>query len=451
MPSTSQQVETHSQSSASPLNKLVQKLDALRARQGVLAIGDQAIISGTNFLTTIAIGRWCGPEGLGIFGLGLTLIYLLVATQESLITTAYTVFIARADEEEKPSYRASTFLSYVLLAALSATLFSAAAAITSLADVSSQYTYALYSLALVGPCWLLREFARRSAYAEFKIAISVAINLIVMVIQVSGLFVLASLDNLTPTTGFLVVATANLLAGATWFIISKNTMKFGQGILVPTLKKHWGLGKVMFLSQLVHALSSQALPWLIAFCLGTSATGIFIACEQIIRLSNPLLVGFTNILTPRTAHAYADNGSSGLHQVVKRAMAVFSAIMLLFCVVIALLGSPIMGKLFGDEYVAYTTVLVILVISKAIESISIGPGRGLLVLEKVSECLKADVVKFVLTFIATIILMWQLEILGAAYAMLIGTAVYSAVMTRLYWKALNAANQPATETATTSA
>jgi len=407
-----------------------------QTRQNVLAIGDQAVIGGTNFLTMIAIGRWCGSEGLGIFGLGLTLISLLVATQESLITTPHTIFLARTGEESKPAYRASTLLSHLVLSILCISLFVAAAIVSLLINAEMQFTYVLASLALACPCWLLREFARRSSNAEFNFRFSLGISLIVMAVQAAGLVGLASLGQFTPATGFLVVALANLIAGLAWFFLSRDARLFSRSHFLPTLQKHWGLGKLMFVSQMVYATSFQALPWLIAFCLGTSATGVFIACEQIVRLVNPLMVGLTNVLTPRTAHAFADAGRSGVHTIVQRAMMQFAFFMALFCGAVALTGTQLLSKFFGDEYAGYANVLLVLAIAKAIEAISIGPGRGLIVFERVSDCLKADIVKFGVTLATTLLLVWQLGILGAAYGALIGSFLFSAVLIWLYWKAV---------------
>src|SRR2546429_36531 len=39
-----------------------------------LALIDQAVVSGTSFLTTILIGRWCGASELGIYALGFSLL-----------------------------------------------------------------------------------------------------------------------------------------------------------------------------------------------------------------------------------------------------------------------------------------------------------------------------------------------------------------------------------------
>ena len=270
-------------------------------RQTVLSVGDQAIIGATNFLTAIAIGRWCGPEELGIFGVGITFVYLLVATQEPLVTTPYTIFIARTEAKEKPTYRASTLLSYLALSAIFVTLF-CVATIASVAIVSDRHiTYVLASLTLLVPCWLLREFARRTAYAEFNLRVSVVINSIAMAIQIVGLTSLALSGHLSAATGFLILALANFAAGATWFYAARSSMKFSGRALKDTIKKHWNIGKVMMLSQVVNALGGQALPWIIMFFRGATATGAFVACEQVIRLANPLMVGLTNILTPRTA------------------------------------------------------------------------------------------------------------------------------------------------------
>src|SRR5438105_2895107 len=65
--------------------RLWASLRATASGKGVLAVADQAVVSGTSFLTTVLIGRWCGPGELGIYSLGVTLLVSWVCVQESLI------------------------------------------------------------------------------------------------------------------------------------------------------------------------------------------------------------------------------------------------------------------------------------------------------------------------------------------------------------------------------
>ena len=48
------------------------------ARGGAMAVLDQAVVSGTNFLTVVLVGRACGQEELGYYSLGVTVLVPLL-------------------------------------------------------------------------------------------------------------------------------------------------------------------------------------------------------------------------------------------------------------------------------------------------------------------------------------------------------------------------------------
>src|SRR5581483_6028917 len=50
-----------------------------------LALMDQAVVSGTSFLTTVLIGRWCGASELGVYALGFSLLVSWGCVHQSLI------------------------------------------------------------------------------------------------------------------------------------------------------------------------------------------------------------------------------------------------------------------------------------------------------------------------------------------------------------------------------
>lgn len=412
-------------------------------RQTLLAVGEQGVAGGTNFLTTVVIGRWCGREELGIFGLGLTIIYLVSATQDSIITTPYTVFVARMDRSDKAVYRGSVMLCHLAFSGLFAFLLLIATLVSIGVGAAQEYLTVLAALCLAVPCWLLREFARRTAYAEFDLRSCLSTTLVMGVVQTIAVVGLLAAGRLSPTSGFCAVALANFAAGMTWWVQSRGMIEFSFVSLKQTLSKHWVMGKLMFAGQIVHTMGSQTIPWLIAVFLGTTTTGVFIACDQVIRFANPVIVGFMNVLTPRSAHAFAADGQAGMHEVVKRATVGIGLFMALFCAAVFTFGDTILATLFGGPFAAYAGVLLLLSISQAIESIAIAPSRGLIVMERVIDGLKAGIVRFVVTLITTLVLIRPYGVYGAAYGVLTGGSMFTIVMVGLYWKAANSRGTPA--------
>src|SRR5690349_5149908 len=56
-----------------------------------LALADQAVVSGTSFLTTAMIARWAPPDELGMYALGISLVVSWVAVQDTLVLLPYTI------------------------------------------------------------------------------------------------------------------------------------------------------------------------------------------------------------------------------------------------------------------------------------------------------------------------------------------------------------------------
>src|SRR5436305_6675800 len=92
----------------------------LRGASGkdVLAVLDQAVVSGTSFVTTILLWRYCGPGELGVYYLGFTLLVTWGCVQESLIALPYTLFRHRPLQGTPAEYAGSVLIHQGLLSAL---------------------------------------------------------------------------------------------------------------------------------------------------------------------------------------------------------------------------------------------------------------------------------------------------------------------------------------------
>jgi O-antigen/teichoic acid export membrane protein len=56
------------------------------AKKGSLAVLDQALFSGANFLVNILLARWLPPEEYGAFAVALSIYYLLLGFHTAVIT-----------------------------------------------------------------------------------------------------------------------------------------------------------------------------------------------------------------------------------------------------------------------------------------------------------------------------------------------------------------------------
>ena len=163
-------------------------------------------------------------------------------------------------------------------------------------------------LAIATPFALLREFGRRFAFAHLGMAEAFVIDAAVAVLQLAGLGVLGWAGALTAGTAFAAVGVACALTAGVWLYWSRDEFALRGGQWRGTMRQSWTLGKWIFASQVTLSVQAYFIHWLLAWTVGPEATGVYAACMTIALFSNPLILGISNALAPRTAHAFTSGG-----------------------------------------------------------------------------------------------------------------------------------------------
>jgi O-antigen/teichoic acid export membrane protein len=160
------------------------------ARKGFWAIADQGVLSGSNFLTTIVVGRLCGASQLGAYALGVTLLVLLGGLQNSLILSPYTVFSNRGKEKDLARYAGSILVQQGLVTLVGMITFATAGTIVSVAGGQPGVVEVLWALVITVPFFSFREFCRRILMARLHVKTVLVLDGFVMLLQFLGFAVL---------------------------------------------------------------------------------------------------------------------------------------------------------------------------------------------------------------------------------------------------------------------
>lgn len=86
------------------------------------ALADQAMVSGANFLTWVALARALGIEEFGRFALVWMVVLFVDGIQHSAISAPMISIGPKQNETERPSYYGAVFLHQAMFAAASATV-----------------------------------------------------------------------------------------------------------------------------------------------------------------------------------------------------------------------------------------------------------------------------------------------------------------------------------------
>jgi O-antigen/teichoic acid export membrane protein len=344
---------------------------------------------------------------------------LLLATQESLITRPYAIQLYRP--LGTPAEHAfSTLMMSMGLAVVAMLALAGAGLMFLVTGANPQFSAIAFILTVTTPFILLREFARRFAFAHLKLFRAMLLDLGVAALTVLSLAWLGWTEQLTAVTAFLATGFSCAVGAMAWLMASRREFAARLAQLRPTLKQSWSLGKWLFCAQMAMQSQGYITYWLSSVIAGTIETGIYTACMSIVAFANPLLFGFYNILIPKSVRTLRSDGSSGLIRQAAIDAGLLAAVMAVFCFIIFVAGEPIMAALYhAPEYAGNGHILVVLTISAMAAAVGVPASIALASAERAHAVAGVTAVSAILSVILVWLFMSRWGLLGAAYGVLI--------------------------------
>jgi len=380
------------------------------AREGVLTLADQAVVSGTNFLTGVLVGRALPETSFGVYVLGLTVLLFLVEAQTALVSTPFTVFYPRRSPSERPSYAGGLLVHFLVLAGGAALLFGGAAA----------------ALAAAAGLILLREFVRRFGFARLYMGRALLLDAAVSALQLGGLALMWRWNMLTPARAYLVVGGACGAGALVALWAGRRDFAVHRAEPLKEWRRSWRLSRWLLLGIVAFWFASHSYPWLLAGFRGTAETGGYGACLRVVFIANVFMFGAANLLGPRMAHAFAEGGPARLGRAVLRGTAAVGAPMLVFCLLMQVFGGPLVALLFGGKYAGYDWTVRLLALEQWVSALAYPINKALVAMERTDVNFKSCLIALAATLVFGVWLVQAGGTTGAAAGSLIGTAAASA-------------------------
>jgi len=394
------------------------------AYKSYLSIADRLVVSGTNFLTLVIVGRVCGMDDLGIFVLAWTVLLAINVIQEAFVLTPFTVFVGQLKEEEtQKAYAGATLTLQMFLAAMAmAVVFVTATIMTSLGS-DSVIRIASWFLLIAIPAVSMREYARRFMFARLAASQVLALDMIVAFVQFGGIGWFWYYGLLSPGSTFLLIAVATGLPAIIWLILNRSCFNIAErAVIAAETRRHWSFGRWVCAGQISDLAVAHGIVWLIAGMAGIAATGIFAACNSILLAMNPLLFGIGSILLPRSAQANYQHGRKEVGRIVWKTTMLLTISVGLLSLAVALHGEYLIGAFYSLESLdGVQEIVLLLALAKFLGASSFAIENGLIAVNRPDVNLTASIVGLVITFFLAILLTSSFGIIGTAIGVLIGT------------------------------
>jgi len=405
-------------------------------KQSLLALIDQGFYSLTNFLSGIIIARICSKDQYGLYFLGFSIVLFVLCLQGSLISSPYTVYIARLKGKDHAQFTGSTLIHQLVLSAFAIVVFLVVTVVLSFGIGPQGLAPVVRTLSFVIIFILFREYVRRVCFANLRIKTALFLDLNVALVQIGGLLLLAKFGILSASWAYVPIGVACCLASVSWLLKNKSLIKLKVNKVAIDFANNWSFGRWVFAGNIVLLVSTQIYAWLLSGFHGTIATGVFAACWSVVNTIRPSLAGLTNILGPKAAHALT-KGISELRQLVVKFTLVLTGMVTFFCFIILFFGERIIILIYGSKYTGNGTLLLILALSIMVEAVARGVDYSIWAMEQSQANFLVNIFHLVVTVSLGSLLVKTYGPLGAAWALLLSNSMASIIRYIIYIRLIN--------------
>lgn len=394
------------------------------AQKGGLAILDQGLFAGTNFIISILLARWLDPVQYGAFATAYSIFLLLATFHTAILTEPMLIF--------GPGKFVDVFRRYIWLllwghAGVTLLISVVLAIVAGILHLTGQgaLAQALAGLAIATPGILVLWILRRAFYVTHQVHWAVSGGALYLGLMLAGIYGIYRLNSLTSFSALVMMGVAGIVVGA-WltYVLHPQRQPDEQSPTPQTvIGTHWDYGK--------WASATAALTWLpgnIYFVLLPVLGGLedSAGLKAIMNLIMPILQvnsALGILIVPvyvRVLHSY---GQMELTKWVKRGVVFFSAGAGTYWVVLYLFRSQLFDVLYGGRYRDYADLLLPLGAIPVAAGLNIAFGGALRALERPDLIFRCYVVA---TAAALTIGVWLIGTHGSTGAVL-GTLISSLV------------------------
>ena len=399
-----------------------------------VAVIDQFLVSGTNFLTVVVVGRVCGPTALGTYSLAATVLLLLAALAEALITGPYAIHLPRMLTRSS-EYTGSLVAHACLLGGISTVLVFGGSKAVLLFHGTAPTARSLAPVAIIALPVILREVARRHAFAHNKTVAALILDVCVCSGQIIALLYCASRGVLSSTTAILLIGSSCITGCVFYFLIGGGKhFHVHRRAVLSDLTLNLSLGKWLLGSQVTMIAQFTIAQWAITLTQGPAQNGILMAASSVAMVANPALTGLSNLILPKAARMVQSGGNIALRRLMKTVCFIMTAASAAYCLFIASFGHRLGASVYGQKYTLLAPILLPLALTFACRCIAMPPYIGLWVLIKAQSNVYINLIAMV-SILFFIVILRPFGVAGVACSMMLGEATACLLRWCMFFKA----------------
>lgn len=386
-------------------------------RRGTLAVIDQGVFSGSNFVVSILLARWMSESDYGAYAYTFAIFLLISGFYNVLFLEPMSIF--------GPVRHAKHFMSYlghliglhtVTIVITSVGLIAVWGAV-SLIRSDRLLLDALVGMSLAHGLILFFWLIRRACYTRHQPGKALLGTVVYSVALVGGLYLLERSALLTLFSTFVWMGVAGVVGGVFQYVIlrygSVSASAFPAGATKGLIRENWQYGRWMLVASVSSWLSTWAYFVLAGNFLDLAEVASLKAIQNMVLPLTQAITAFTLLFAPWASERFALYGMRALEDAMRAFSILLATLCLLFFLTVWFFRDPLMDLLYGGKFSHATWILPFFLLHPLVTAITASWQYGLRIIERTRDVMILHMIGGVTTLTAGVLLIGVYELRGA--------------------------------------
>ncbi|MFZ0277954.1 MAG: polysaccharide biosynthesis C-terminal domain-containing protein [Candidatus Sulfotelmatobacter sp.] len=388
------------------------------AMKGGLAILDQGLFAGSNFVISILLARWLTPEQYGSYAVAFSVFVFMLMFHQALLLEPMLVFGSSAYRNCLRGYLKALLLIHLVMSLAIVLVLGIAAGVAFKLGQTS-LPGALVGVAFAAPSILMLWIIRRIFYVKLSPAPSAAASLLYCILTMAGLALLYRHDYLSPLSSFLLMGVGSLLTSAV--LLTYLGLRLSSSQDAPSLldiwRRHWHYGR--------WAIGANVMMWVplnVFYPLLSSLSGLAAAGElkALMNFASPMYqtsAALSPLMLPHAARVLEKKSHHGVSIVLWQQTLLSVSYSVPYWIVLLLFRMPIFRMIYSGRYTQVVYLMPIIALACVFGSAFFGPANVLRVTESPRLVFAAVSISSCVAVAVGIPITWTWGVKGAAWSM----------------------------------
>ena len=345
------------------------------AQKGGLAIVDQGLFSGANFIVNVLLARWLEPAQYGAFILAYSMFLFLGAVHTAVLTEPMAVFGAGKYAEKFREYLGILIYGHWGVTGIIA-LVLALLALAFWGLHSAAMARVLVGLALASPFILFLWLVRRAFYVTLRPEWSAVGGVLYVLLMIAGLYGLYRQQWLSSTSALLVMGGSSLVVSMGFLGLLQPSWSSGIGnpSVGMVLSDHWRYGRWAVSSEALLALHNNIYIVIVTALLGFASIAALKAVQNLVTPVGQFINALTLLFVPNSARHFSQNGASALMTDAVSISVALSLAAFTYWLMAVIAGPTVVNMLYTGKYDEYAGLIYYVAFVPVLTALRVGPN-----------------------------------------------------------------------------